>query len=254
MDKCGVYVLHNKVNGKVYVGQSIHINRRFSEHKKSAKRGDKSYLYASMRKYGQDAFSCEVAEECAPEILDEREGHWMAVYDCRNPEKGYNFMPHGQRGRVMNTEMRLLLSEKSRGYRHTPEAIEKMRVASTGRFCSEETKAKISAANKGRKVSEASAQKTGAALRERWDKMTPDEKIAYVEKRTGWSQPEHVREQVSERFKGVPKSEAQRAKMSAASKNRNPEGEAVRLEALRVANKLRWDTYRLKKQEALCSS
>lgn len=254
MNKCGIYLLRNSVTNKVYVGQSIHIHTRFSEHKKSAKRGDKSHLYDALRKYGVAAFTCEVLEECPPELFDEREAHWMSIYDCRNPEKGYNLMPAGQNGRIMDANMRALLSEKSRGYKQTPEAIEKMRASASGRVHTSEAKAKISAANKGRAVSEQAAKKLSLALMERWATLTQEEKLEYAAKRSGWSQPEHVKRQVSERFKGIPKSDSQRAKMSAAAKNRDPEKDAARLAALSEANKRRWEKYRLQKQEAACCS
>lgn len=31
---CGIYSILNKANGKIYVGQSVDVQRRFSEHKK----------------------------------------------------------------------------------------------------------------------------------------------------------------------------------------------------------------------------
>jgi group I intron endonuclease len=252
MNQCGIYLLRNSLNGKVYVGQSVQIEIRFLQHKRSAKRGDKSHLYDAIRKYGDKAFTCEVLEECEPELFDEKESHWMLVHDCRNPERGYNFMPAGQNGRIMDAKMRAILSEKSRGYKQTPEAIEKIRIAATGKTHTPETKAKISAANKGRKVKLESSQATAKALAQRWANLTQEEKTEYANKRSGWKQSEQVRMQTGDRFRGVPKSADQRANMSAAAKSRDPERDAKRLAALAEANKRRWEKYRLQRQEAVC--
>lgn len=250
--ECGVYVLRNTANGKVYVGQSIHIHARICEHRIAARRGDKSHLYDAMRRYGADAFVCAVLEECAPARLDEREALWMAEFDCRNPERGYNLMPAGQRGRVMDEAMRRRMSERARSYKATPETIEKMRAASTGRRHSDETKAKISRAHKGRVVSAETAQKVATALKRRWAAMTEREKAEYAAVRSGWSHSEALKQAVSERFKGKPKTEEQRARMSAAAKARSPEADARRLEALRIATKARWEQFRREKLEAVC--
>lgn len=38
--KCGVYIIRNKINGKVYVGSTINkIKRRWQDHLKRLKRG-----------------------------------------------------------------------------------------------------------------------------------------------------------------------------------------------------------------------
>lgn len=249
-ETCGIYLLKNSENAKVYVGQSVHIKQRVYEHRKSAKRGDKSHLYDAMRKYGVDAFVCEVLEECTPEQLDEKEAIWMDFYECLNSDSGYNYMPAGQRGRVMDAAMRAKLSELSKGYKHTEEALEKMRAASTGKTHSDETKAKISQANLGRIVSKETSQLVADALTARWAAMSDEDKLAYGEKRSGWKHSDQLKQAVSERFKGKPKSDQQKANMSAAYKSKTPEEKEKHLAALRLANGKRWNEYRANKQEA----
>lgn len=74
------------VNGKSYIGQSVHIERRFTEHCGS---NVNSYIHNAIKKYGKDNFIFEVIEECKPEELDERERYWIAFYDTVKPN-GYN--------------------------------------------------------------------------------------------------------------------------------------------------------------------
>jgi len=158
IDVSGIYLIRNQINVKVYVGQSIHIWRRWYEHKKSAKRGDKSHLYEhkksakrgdkshlydAIRKYSVEAFTHELFEECQPELFDEREAYWMTHYDCRNPNKGYNLMPAGQRGRVMDDDCRERIASKLRGRKRDPEVVRRIAEKARGKKHSDETKQKF---------------------------------------------------------------------------------------------------------------
>ena len=52
------------------------------------------YLYRSFRKYGLEAFTFEVIEECPPEELSNREIYWISYYDSY--ANGYNETPGGE--------------------------------------------------------------------------------------------------------------------------------------------------------------
>lgn len=90
----GIYKITNQVNGKVYIGQSVHIKQRWSQHCADSVKGT-TLLYQAMREYGIKNFSFEVIEECSLEQLNEREVYWIAYYDSFNKEKGYNMTPGG---------------------------------------------------------------------------------------------------------------------------------------------------------------
>lgn len=64
----GIYKITKKENGKSYIGQSNNIERRFSEHKNKID----IPVEIAIRKYGADAFSFEIIEECSLDKLDER--------------------------------------------------------------------------------------------------------------------------------------------------------------------------------------
>lgn len=86
----GIYKIVNLVNGKIYVGQSINIQKRWYQHKSDYnKEGGCPILYAAIRKYGIENFSFEVIEECSLELLDEREKYWISQMNTLNPN-GYN--------------------------------------------------------------------------------------------------------------------------------------------------------------------
>ena len=89
----GIYKITNKKSGKVYIGQSNDIQRRIKEHKYV---GTKSRIPVdfAIQKYGRDAFTYEVVEECLLEQLNEREKYWEEYYDAI--KTGYNCQPCGE--------------------------------------------------------------------------------------------------------------------------------------------------------------
>ena len=95
----GIYKITNKVNRKVYIGQSISIEHRWAAHKSTAfRKTSKEYdkpLYASIRKYGLDNFDFSVIEECQPAELNEKEIYWIKYYQSNDLSKGYNLTPGG---------------------------------------------------------------------------------------------------------------------------------------------------------------
>ena len=94
----GIYKITNTITKKVYIGLSNDIEQRWKTHKKRYKiESDKEYekyLYRSFRKYGLEAFTFEVIEECPPEELSNREIYWISYYDSY--ANGYNETPGGE--------------------------------------------------------------------------------------------------------------------------------------------------------------
>lgn len=90
----GIYKITNQINGKVYIGQSIHILRRWEQHKQNVNTGT-SKIYQAMRKHGLNNFTFEVLEECSPDQLNDREVYWISYYNSFNSDKGYNMTPGG---------------------------------------------------------------------------------------------------------------------------------------------------------------
>ena len=88
----GIYKITNLVNGKVYIGQSTLIEKRFTRHKNTAINPTyKEYdypLYKAMRKYGINNFVFEIIEECSVDELNEREIFYIKQYDSY--KHGYN--------------------------------------------------------------------------------------------------------------------------------------------------------------------
>lgn len=94
----GIYKIENLINGKLYIGQSVQIEKRFEQHKKVAfSRKDPNYnnlIYKAIRKYGLDNFKFEIIEEVSEDQdLDEREIYWISHYNSY--KEGYNMTPGG---------------------------------------------------------------------------------------------------------------------------------------------------------------
>ena len=86
---CGIYKIENKLNGKVYIGQSNNIERRWNEHKNNYLKIN-SKLYKVIQNFGIENFELTIIEECSEENLDEKELYYIIKYD--SIKNGYNIV------------------------------------------------------------------------------------------------------------------------------------------------------------------
>ena len=84
----GIYKITNLINNKIYIGQSVHIERRWYEH---CQPSAKSLIAKAIQKYGKENFSFEVLEECSTEELNQKEEQYIHIYNSITPN-GYNIM------------------------------------------------------------------------------------------------------------------------------------------------------------------
>ena len=75
----GIYKIPTP-KGKIYVGQSINIERRFKEYK-TLKCSQQPKIYYSLKKYGQENHIFEIVEECVLEQLNEKEKYYKLFYN-----------------------------------------------------------------------------------------------------------------------------------------------------------------------------
>ena len=80
MDKIliGIYKITNP-KGKIYIGQSINIEKRKGSYEHARCKGQPK-IYYSIKKYGWENHIHEIIEECSKEMLNERETFWKIHY------------------------------------------------------------------------------------------------------------------------------------------------------------------------------
>ena len=88
----GIYIIRNKINNKVYVGKSKNIERRWKQYKYGYRNQNLDYLNQhllnSMNFHGFNNFEFLIQEECAFNLLPERELFWKKA--LKTIEFGYN--------------------------------------------------------------------------------------------------------------------------------------------------------------------
>lgn len=108
----GIYYWRNDINGKGYIGQTLHIRKRCCEYKRMSFRGQ-TLFYSAVIKYGLNNFTCYKLMECCPSVvaLDYWETYWIKRLDTFGPN-GYNQTSGGRKCVVGNG---VITSGKKRG-------------------------------------------------------------------------------------------------------------------------------------------
>lgn len=88
----GIYVIKNKINNKMYIGQSIHIESRWKEHINhlNSHNHNNKHLNCSWNKYHQNNFDFIIIAKCKTSELDFLERLFIKLYKTTNPKYGYN--------------------------------------------------------------------------------------------------------------------------------------------------------------------
>lgn len=133
--KSGIYRIVNTAKDGTYIGSSINVRGRLTDHLKSLRKGNhgNSHLQRAWNKYGEAAFHFEELVACENANLMEREQqfidayyeHGMALYNHAPSAKSYV-------GFEVSTEVREKLSRAGLGRKHSTETRAKMSRAMTG--------------------------------------------------------------------------------------------------------------------------
>lgn len=139
-----IYKFTNKVNSKVYVGQTYNLQVRLNSHKSKALK-IKNKFYNAVRKYGWDNFEFSVlstvsanTKEELNTLLDKLEIEYIKQYDSY--KSGYNSTlgGHSKRGYKLSKEF----SEKCKNRTYSEDTRNKMSISAKNRIVSEETRMK----------------------------------------------------------------------------------------------------------------
>jgi group I intron endonuclease len=170
-----VYLIHNIKNNKIYVGKTISLKRRWSNHLSFARnKTTNQFIHRAIRKYGVDNFIfCFVQKLFSNKECAEAERYWIKYYDSRNPKYGYNLTDGGDGsiGRKQTTATREKISARKK---NTMLANDN---PFYGKKHTTQTKAIISSKNTGLK-------RTDAFRKEKSSRMIGDKNHFYGKKHT----------------------------------------------------------------------
>lgn len=90
-----IYIIKNKINNKVYIGQAVDPQHRFISHISRAKtNADHSAIHDAIIALGKENFYYEILEQNI-ENYNEREQYWIKYYNSIVPN-GYNLTQGGE--------------------------------------------------------------------------------------------------------------------------------------------------------------
>jgi len=113
-----IYLAKNKINKKVYVGQTIQkLERRIAQHKHLSKKNkSNSYFHNALKNYGFENFDWFILKQCeCQEYLNKSEKEFISYFKSNLKENGYNLTDGGEHP-IFNeeTKRKMSISAKKR--------------------------------------------------------------------------------------------------------------------------------------------
>ena len=227
---CGIYMIQNKANGKIYIGKSGGIEKRWGKHKWALRsnRHHNEHLQHAWNRYGEDNFEFTIICKCDKSQLNTMEKAYISKLRANDQDFGYNLTDGGE-GCSPTEKTRKKMSESQKGKTHSEKTRKKISEAHKGKTHSEKTRKKISEnnanrrpevrkkiseANKGRIVSEETRKKIGEAQKGEKNHMYGKPHLEKTRKKIseslkgenapwyGKHLPEDTRKKISEAHKG----------------------------------------------------
>lgn len=231
-----IYQVTNRVNGKKYIGKTIHsIRDRKLHHHRNARNGSKIIFHRALRKYGFHNFEWKVLFDVENERLDTYEIICIKSYKTKKPN-GYNMTDGGDGGATITGRKRSIETcdkigsaqkgrnkgksfEEIHGVEEAEEIKKKMSESTKGRIFSKEHRKKLSEADKKswteerrkahsenmakREISDDTRKKMSKSQKERICKPHSEEtKRKMSESRKGKKHSEETKKKISIAFKG----------------------------------------------------
>lgn len=111
---CGIYIIKNNINKKVYIGQSVNIFARWLAHKASAEnehaQDHYTQIHQAMAILGVENFYLEIIEKCPIEELNDKEVFYIEQYNSYHC--GYNMTPGGEGNKYESNGRAILTLEQ----------------------------------------------------------------------------------------------------------------------------------------------
>jgi group I intron endonuclease len=167
----GIYKILSP-SGKIYIGQSVDINRRLNEYLNLQNCKQQIKLYNSFQKYSIENHKFEIIEECTLEQLNERERYYQDYYNTIG-KNGLNCKLTGTNDKsgLLSDDIKNKISKSSKGKVFSIESRQKMSKSSKGKpkpkgfgINSKETKLRKSISAMGRLRSDKTKQKISKSM------------------------------------------------------------------------------------------
>ena len=154
----GIYKITSP-SGKIYVGQSVNIEKRKIQHNNFNEIKKHPKLFNSVKKYGIETHIFEIIEECIIEQLNEREIYWGTLFNVLGKD-GLNLRLGEGRGSCSEETKQKLRKSKPK------EQGLKISISKTGHKCYSNPNRglKISISNKGKPKPEGFGEKIKSCL------------------------------------------------------------------------------------------
>ncbi len=124
----GIYKITSP-SGKIYIGQSINIEKRFKQYKRlDCKKQPK--LYNSLKKYNPENHIFEVIEECSITQLNNQEIYWKLYYNSLQDGLNCELFDIGQGPR--SSQVKEKISKSMTGKKKTEEHKKNLSISKIG--------------------------------------------------------------------------------------------------------------------------
>jgi hypothetical protein len=215
-----------------YVGKSNQPSARLCDHLRRYGRNPRKHSWVSRLQEQGLRPVLFILEVCRIAEWEERERWWIrnlreVGYDLLNLTDGGDCGP--VTGISPETRAKMVASRLARGWKHTPESIEKMRESRAGKRPTPEAVARRAAGLRGKPKSPEHVAKVAAANRGR--PLSPERKETLRQAMLNFKHTEETRARISATLKGRVFSEEHRRKISEGLRDRVPS--EAQLEALR---------------------
>ena len=231
-----VYKTTNLINGKIYIGQTVRIQKFL----KNNYYGSGIFLKRAIQKVGISNFTTEIIKYTENQKeLDELEVYYIKQYQSYNPY-GYNIANGGFGAGKHSQDTKDKISKAHKGRKRANEIVDKIATANRGKKRTQEAKNKISKANYGKKRTQAVIDKIKIVSKtamlgkshseDTKDKMSKKRMEHYnnyenrlkdsIKAITFYQNNQNVRLKISESLKGKCKSISTKSKISETLKNK----------------------------------
>ena len=209
-----IYKITNKINGKIYIGQTITtLRKRISHYKRDVKlhlkhNNSSMPIVKSISKYGFNQFVFEKIDSASSRSeLNEKETFYIKSLKCQDKSIGYNILPGGYSGQDISGSKNPMFGKTGKlnpfyGKKHPPHVIAYLKWLSSGK----------NSPMFGQSQTDYQKEAARQAQLKRWSKI--ERKLPKIRKTKEELSAIH-RENAIKRNKEIPWTNERRAKMSA---------------------------------------